>query len=270
MSTFLFGGQSCSFEDIGAGEPVLLIHGFTNHGLGWAPQLAALVSHGFRILLPDLPGHGRSYAVEQATGVDELARSMIALLDHLGIARAHVCGLSLGGMVAQELALMAPERVNRLVIACSTARANDPATIAAAHRWIEVLESPDGPLHRLAESWPFLTTEAFRKTATARAVYDGWQSTLRTVSGTALAHIARALAAFDAYERLGAVAAPTLVIGGGADKLFPPARAYELVSAIPGARLALLQEAGHLANLDSPDQFNSALLAFLTQDRGHS
>ncbi len=268
MPNFFAGGQSCHFEEVGAGEPLLLLHGFTNHGLGWAPQLAPLAANGFRLLLPDLPGHGKSHTVTQPTSVQELARSALALLDHLGIAKAHICGLSLGGMVAQELALLAPDRIRTLVIACSSSRANDPATIAATERWIAVLEDENGPLNRLAESWPFLTTEPFRQTATARALYAGWQATLRDVSGAGLAHIARALARFDASQRLGVVQAPTLIIAGEADGLFPPDRAQALVEAIPGARLALLSGAGHLANIDSPDQFNSALLTFLTQYRG--
>lgn len=257
----------CSFEVLGAGRPLVLIHGFTNHGLGWAPQLAGLTGNGFRVLLPDLPGHGRSTALTQPVSVVDLARSVVALLDHLAIDRTDVCGLSLGGMVAQEMALIAPERVDRLVLACTTARASDAATISAVDRWIAVLEGPDGPRRRLNDSWSFLTNEAYRQTPAARAVYSGWHDTLCTVSGIGLAHVARALSAFDALARLGDIKAPTLVIAGERDGLFPPTRAQELAFAIPAAQLALIEGAGHLANLDSTDQFNSTLLSFLTHNR---
>jgi 3-oxoadipate enol-lactonase len=119
--------EHCSlrYEDVGAGRPVVLLHGFTNFGLSWSPQLSPLVHSGYRVIVPDLRGHGASSAAEKPSAVADLAADIGALLDRLDISDAGICGLSLGGMIALQLAIDRP--VMPLVSSSPTAERRLPA-----------------------------------------------------------------------------------------------------------------------------------------------
>ena len=118
------------YEQVGSGRPVVLLHGISNHCLAWAPQLDALAAAGWRAILPDLAGHGRSAAVTERTTTGDLAGDVIALLDVLEVPAAPVCGLSLGGMLIAS--------------------------------WKAIWLAPDGPRKRLEATWEGLTSEAYR------------------------------------------------------------------------------------------------------------
>jgi 3-oxoadipate enol-lactonase len=110
------GHRHLHYEDVGAGRPILLIHGFTNYGLSWAHQLAALVHSGYRVILPDLYGQGASSPAAALCTVSDLAADMVGLLDHLGAGSVVLCGLSLGGMVALQMAIDQPNRVASIIL----------------------------------------------------------------------------------------------------------------------------------------------------------
>jgi 3-oxoadipate enol-lactonase len=110
MATYTARGLRLRYELAGSGRPLLLLRGMSNHCLCWPPQLDALVAAGYQAILPDLAGHGRSAAVTATTTTQDLAGDVVALLDALEVPAAAVCGLSLGGMVAQQLLVDHPER----------------------------------------------------------------------------------------------------------------------------------------------------------------
>ncbi len=121
MASYTARGLTLRYEQAGDGRPVILLHGMSNHCLAWAPQLDALAAAGWRAVLPDLAGHGRSDPVTGRTTTEDLAGDVVALLDVLEVAAAPVCGLSLGGMVAQQLLGDHPERVTgALVVSAGT------------------------------------------------------------------------------------------------------------------------------------------------------
>jgi pimeloyl-ACP methyl ester carboxylesterase len=99
MPFFQSRGMKLHYETAGSGRPILMIHGFTNHGMVWTQQITDLIHAGYRVILPDLAGHGLSQVAEKTTTVDDLTLDMVNLLDHLGVGQTSVCGLSLGGMV---------------------------------------------------------------------------------------------------------------------------------------------------------------------------
>jgi 3-oxoadipate enol-lactonase len=111
MTTYVSRGLRLNYEDIGTGRPLILLHSISNFGLSWAPQLGLLTSLGWRVVLPDVAGHGRSAPVTALTTPHDLTTDVIALLDRLRLDRAVICGLSLGGMVTQQLQVDYPERV---------------------------------------------------------------------------------------------------------------------------------------------------------------
>lgn len=263
MAIFPSGRGPLHYEALGAGRPIVLIHGFTNYGLAWAPQLPALVHTGYRVILPDLHGHGASQPATALCTVADLAADLAALLDHLGAGPAVLCGLSLGGMVALQMAVDEPGRVAGLIVANSRSSFTGPEMAAIVDGWLALFRQADGPLKRLYATWPALANEAFRESSAGRAVLDAWARVLAAVPGDSLCHVAQGMLRFDRRGRLGAVRAPTLVISGEHDRLFSPAQAREIADEIPSADNVVIPGAGHLSSLDSADRFNRLLLDFL-------
>ena len=241
----------------------MLIHGFTNYGLSWAPQLAALVHSGYRVILPDLRGHGASSPATALCTVSDLAADMVGLLDHLGAGPVVLCGLSLGGMVALQMAVDQPNRVASIVVANSGASFSGPENTAIVDAWTELFLQEDGPLKRLRATWPTLVNDAFRESAQGRAAFNAWARVLATVQGLSLCHVAKGMTQFDLRGRLAAIRAPALVISGEHDCLFSPDQSREISGQIAGSRCSVISGASHLSSLDSSDQFNQLLLNFL-------
>ena len=263
MGIFQAGQHRLHYEDLGAGRPVVLIHGFTNYGLSWTPQLAALVHAGYRVILPDLPGHGASAPASALCTVTDLGGDLIELLDHLGIRSAAFCGLSLGGMIALQMAVDQPERVAALVVANSRRSFSDPEATALVDGWSGLLLQHDGPLKRLHATWPMLVNGPFRQSAAGHAAFEAWARVAASVEGSSLCFVARGMNQFDLQGRLGQVRAPVLVISGERDRLFSAEHGNEIAQEIAGSSYAMIPGAGHLSSLDTPDQFNRLLLDFL-------
>jgi 3-oxoadipate enol-lactonase len=253
-------GAKLHYEVAGEGPPVLLVHGFTNFGQVWGPQIAALVHSGYQAIAPDLAGHGLSVGAETVTDVPALAADMVALLDTLGLDRAFVCGLSLGGMVAQQMAVDHPGRVSGIVVAAS--RCENAGMRPAVEGWIAELEGPGGPLGRLAKTFPLLLNDRYRDSPAGEAALALWQLVLSRVSGRALAQVASGMLRFDVAGRLASVRTPALVIAGEQDRLIPPALTKQIAALVPGAGYAEIAGGGHICSVDSAAEFTALLLRF--------
>ncbi len=256
-------GSRLHYEAVGEGPPVLLVHGFTNYGLVWASQAAALVHAGYRAVMPDLAGHGLSAAAADVTTVPDLAQDMVTLLDVLAIERAAVCGLSLGGMVAQQMAVDHADRVTAMVVADS--RAENVGMRPAVEGWIGDFEGGGGPLARLEKTWPMLVNERFRSSPAGVAALDLWRSVLSGVSGRSMANVARGMVGFDVAAALPRVDLPTLVVSGADDRLIPTHLSRRTADLVPHAAFDVIADAGHISSLDSPAPFNRLLLRFLAE-----
>jgi pimeloyl-ACP methyl ester carboxylesterase len=243
----------------GAGDPVVLISGLGAKGTSWQPFLSRLAST-HRVLTFDNPGSGRSPALRGPVSIRSLAHEALALLDELGVGPAAVVGRSMGGMIAQELALLAPERVTRLVLSSTTARC-DVHLASVFELWATMAERgvPAALRHRSSLLW-CLGGRALRHDERVRSYLDA-RSRFDRPADYALQ--ARACAAHDALDRLGRLAVPTLVIAGGDDRLMPTHHAETLAKAIPGSETVQLPDAGHLAYLEAPDRFAAAVASFL-------
>ena len=263
MSFLTHRERKLHYVDSGAGEPVLLVHGFTNAGMAWMQQIAALTFAGYRAIVPDLRGHGQSQAATDVTTVEDFTDDLIALLDHLGVERAHVCGLSLGGMIALQMALDHPQRVGALVVANSQASFAMPELGPVVDGWLAMFAQPDGPLKRFQATWPAMLNEAFRTSAAGQGAYESWCELARRASGASLSQVALGMRRFDVRERLAQITLPALVIAGSEDKLFPPDTVRAVSDAMPNARYALIEGGAHISSLDSPGEFNRLLLGAL-------
>lgn len=218
----------------------------------WLPQLPAL-TRAWRVLRYDLPGHGGAPPPAGPFGVGDLADGIVRLLDDLGVARAAYAGVSLGGAVGTMLALRHPDRVASLVLCCTSPRFGDPGP------WRE-----RAALVRREGVGPVADGAAGRWFTPAFTGADPYVAMLRATDPEGYAACCDALAEFDVTGRLGEISAPTLVIAGERDGPTPPrGHADRLAGGIPGARLTVVEDAAHLANVERPEPVTEAITAHL-------
>jgi 3-oxoadipate enol-lactonase len=223
----------------------------------WEPQMAALCER-FAVLRYDHPGHGEGRGAHTARSLEALGRGVLALLDERGLERVSFCGLSLGGAVGMWLAVEAPERIDRLVLACTSARFGVPAS------WLERAatvraEGMEAVADRILGFWFTPATQRDRP-----ELVREYRAMMVSADPEGYAGCCEALSAWEPGAALGTITAPTLVLAGSEDPATPPAQAEAIRDAIPGARLHVLPGAGHLANLEQPEAFNRLLLDHLT------
>jgi pimeloyl-ACP methyl ester carboxylesterase len=238
-----------------------LLHAFPLSRRMWREQLGALGGSALCLAL-DFPGFGASQPARQPVcRMDEMAVHAVALLDHLGIERAVVCGLSMGGYVALALAAGFPQRLSGLVLADTRAGADEPEGRQARLEMARRVEA-EGTGWLADALLPGLLGPATRRTRPDLvARLAGW---IGEASPAAVAAAQRGMAERpDRRPGLAQIAVPALVVAGEEDALIAPAEAEAMSRAIPGAELRLLAAAGHLASLEQPAAFNRALVAFL-------
>ena len=265
MPFFISRGQKLHYEVIGHGKPVVLLHGVTNYGMAWTPQLSRLLYEGYKVVIPDLAGHGMSEPAATKTTVRELAADVVELLDNIGEERAALCGLSLGGMVAQQFACDFPGRATALVVANSRPNANTPELVRAVNGWTTLLTQPNGPQRRLEAVWPRLVNAQFRETEAGAQTFREWHRVAAGLSGQSLSNVAIGFTEFDAREGLAKLDVPALVIAGEFDELFPADISRQSADLIPGAEFSVISGAGHISNVDSAEAFTLLCTGFLAR-----
>jgi len=235
--------------------PVVLLHGLGADRRVWLYQVPVLCSR-FPTLLVDLRGHGRSSAPAGDWTVADMALDVVRLLRHLGAERAHLVGLSMGGMVAQQIALDSPYTTASLVLA-DTVSGIPAGGEAQAKEALHFIES-----HSMAEVARTRITTAFTD-AVDPVMRLHLIEAVALNDKEAYERAARAVFSFAATPRLDEIVAPTLVIVGEADRTLPLAAMEDLATRIRGARLVRIPGAGHISNMERPQEFNRAVLDFL-------
>lgn len=254
-------GVELRVEEIGAGSPLLCIMGLGASLETWVAQREALAAR-YRVILFDNRGAGESECPPPPWTVPDMAADAIGVLDALGIARAHVLGVSMGGMIAQEMAIGWPERVDRMVVAVSFARP-DPLRRAFLlfRRWAR-LQGADLVQEGVA-NLPWLVSPRVLNDPDRLEEILGVVGTMPLMAADAYSHQIEAILEHDTLSRLGAVRAPTLVLGAAEDVLTPLNLSREIAEAIPGARFQVLPQGNHAVQIEDPDAFNDAVLRFL-------
>jgi len=257
MPTVHIGDASVHYQEAGSGnDVVLLLHAFPLHSGMWAPQLSGLAGR-FRVIAPDHRGLGQSRPAPAATTMELVAGDAIALLRKLGIRRAGVAGLSMGGYAAFELYRRAPDLFRGLAL-CDTKATPDTSEQRAARQTFAANALEKG-LSWVADDFApkLLRPEADPAVmAQVRALIgDG------TPEGVAAAQRGMGLRA-DSVPTLGRITCPTVVIQGDQDQIVPFGEAQRMAQTIKGARLVRIPGAGHLPNLENPPAFNAALSSF--------
>jgi 3-oxoadipate enol-lactonase len=243
----------------GDGEPLLLIHGLGYARWGWEPVADRLVERR-RVLLFDNRGIGESDAPPGPYTAAAMAEDAAQVLDEARVERAHVVGTSLGGMVAQELALAHPERVDRLVLACTTP--GGPGAFPLPQRTLALMAEapslePAVALRRFVEN--ALADEAPEELVDR--IYEHRLASPPDPAGWAAQ--AAAGAGFDALDRTPGIAAPTLILHGTEDGVVDPRNAALLAERIPDSRVRMFDGCGHLFFWEDPDGFVEAVEEFL-------
>jgi 3-oxoadipate enol-lactonase len=238
-------------------RPVLLLA----HSVGcdltlWDPQVAALADR-FRIIRYDARGHGASTAPDGPYTVEQLGADALAVLDHFGVRKAHLCGLSLGGTLGQWLALNAPQRLASLTL-CDTA-----ARLGTVEGWQSRIDAAmaHGTSSIADMSMTRFFSDRFRQDDPETV--ERFRQTLIRTADCGFAGCCAVLRDCDFRTRLMEIAIPTLVMTGLLDVPTPPADSRELAARIHGAKLVLL-DAGHISAVEAPAAFNAALVDHVT------
>jgi len=250
------------YEIHGDGEPLLMIQGYGQYSGHWTTLIPPF-SKEYRVIIFDNRGTGRSDKPEIPYTMKMMAADAKGLLDALGIDRAHVFGISMGGMIAQEFALNYPERVISLILGCT--ECGGPKTVIPSKEALEFLFSPEiaklPVAERARQTAPWLWSKEFiDKHPEAVDMYVAITLKYPTPPHGFSGH-AQAIAGHDTYERLPQIKAPTLVIAGDADRLIPPDNSKIIASRIPGAELVIIPNAGH--GFTEAPEATTAILDFL-------
>lgn len=255
------GDLTMHYVEAGSGDPLVLIMGLGGDHLAWGFQLPVLAER-HRVIAFDNRGAGQTDAPDHPYTIRRMAADTAGLMAALGVERAHVVGVSMGGMIAQELALTHPGRVRSLHLGCSMARPDGYLqSLIAAWRQVRTTLDREGALRTMA-LWLF-----------APATYNERPEFVELLLQNALAHPhpqtvtgflrqTEAVAGHDTLERLGRIACPTLVTVATEDILVPPRFSRQLAAAIPGAALRVVEGAGHVYFWERPEEFNRLCLEF--------
>ena len=240
---------------------VLLLHGLGADGTSWTLQLPTLTGAGYRPIAPDVPGFGQSSYDGHGWSIRRVANQMAGLLEELGTGPAHVVGLSMGGVVAQQFALDSSQLTRKLVLA-STFSVLRPEDLSG---WLYFLRR-------------FILVNALGLPAQAKVVAqhifpEPRHAPLREMLVATISHAdprayrkaMLALGLFDSRKQLIKIKTSTLVITGADDTTVTPARQKVLAEGIPGARQVVIPDAGHAATVDQSERFNREMLEFLKE-----
>ncbi|RLV48012.1 alpha/beta fold hydrolase [Nocardioides mangrovicus] len=242
------------------GAPTVVLGGSLGSTTRMWDDLVADLSAERRVVAFDLRGHGSSPTAVGPLEVADLAADVLALAGMLGLERFDYVGISLGGAIGQQLALDAPDRLDRVVLACTAARFGEPAT------WVEraaqVRARGLGPLRMPTENRWFTEAVEAEHPDRVRRTMDDFEGT----DPESYAVLCEALGRFDVRHRLGEIGLGerVLVLGADQDPTCPPPVVRELAEAIPGARTATVADAAHLANLCRPAPFAAAVRGHLS------
>ncbi len=262
MPVTMIKDSSIDYDVVGEGYPLLLISGLGFGRWSWFKQVPAL-SGRFRTISFDLRNVGHLDAESGAYSVTNLAAHAAALLEHLEIERAHVVGTSLGGFVAQELALRRPELVNRMVLISTSygGPGSEPMSVTTLGRMLGwgATDRQDAVRRGLevavSEDYPASRSEEFDRMV-------GW----RVADSPPLSEYTKQLVAgarFDASRSVEEIEAPTLVLHGSDDLVVPVSNAASLAERLPDAELRILENAGHLVFVEQAEEVNREILDFL-------
>jgi 3-oxoadipate enol-lactonase len=256
-------GQQLYYEVHGEGEPLLCVHGLACDTLAWIPQVHAFAA-AHRTVIFDNRDVGQSSMAEGDYEIGDFARDALALADDLGLDSFHLLGISMGGAIAQEIALHAPERVRTLTLAV-TFPAGGTYACRLAEVWGSRLQQISREQH-VDELMLLNHSEGFFENQDmVDFIRTAMLNNPHPQSPQAFARQIAACGRHETRDRLSSLTMPTHVIGGEYDILVPVWKSKEIADLIPGAKLTVLPSAPHGLSLERAEEFNSAVLGFIRE-----
>lgn len=259
MPTLNVSSGTLHYLDAGGGEPIVLVHGFPLDGQVWE-RVAPLLANRHRVITPDLPGFGKSFATGPFT-MESLADAMVELLDQLKIDRAAFAGLSMGGYVLQALMRSHPERVSKLILVDTRANADDEKGRSGRDVMITLVKEKGtiGVVDQMLPKMLAPATFAAQPDVVARQREIMLACPPGTIANACAAMRARA----DFTPLLATLPCPLQVIVGESDAIAPPEVARAMAGAAKGSRLDVIEAAGHMAPMEQPKLVAEAIEAFV-------
>jgi len=253
------------YEVHGEGFPLIMIMGLSANIDWWDPRMIQGLSKKFKLVMFDNRGAGRTDVSDRRYAIKSFADDTAGLMAALGISRAHIIGVSMGGMIAQELALNFPEKVEKLVL-CST-NCGGAKSVLPSQEVLGTLmadRSALSPEEIVRMTIPLLFTEDFIKKNPDLVEFSIQQILRAPISNEAFMHQLNAITEFDTYDRLPQIRASTLILHGKRDILVPPGNAAILAEAIPNAKLVYFENSAH-GLVEEMEKVIRVLLNFLTE-----
>ena len=254
------------YREAGSGPPLILIMGWCANADWWPPAFADPLAEHFRLIMPDNRGAGRTGGNSKGFSIKSASEDIVALMDALGIGKAHLIGVSMGGMISQRLALDFPERVNRVVLACTTCGLPGGAPIGKeqfklAWHYLTRRATRKRPyIANLLFTQPYMDREPGVAREAIRRI------AIAPISRRAAWHQFKGIARFGVCRRLKKLQTPVLAITGRNDVMLPARNSSILARRIPNARAVILDEAGHGFFHEAADRAVPVILDFLRQE----
>jgi 3-oxoadipate enol-lactonase len=258
------GDVKLYYEVHGSGEPLLMIMGLGSSSATWSPELIAQMSRHFQAIVYDNRGTGQSDKPAIPYSLEMFASDGIALLDVLKIERCHVFGVSMGGMIAQELALRHPSRLQTLTLGCTTCGGKH--AVPPPPESLKILTAPrDGASDEeiVRRSWPLAYPKEYLERHRAELEAAIPRLLAHPTPPSAYKRHLDATYGLKTYDRLPSIKTPTLVITGAGDVLIPARNSEIIAERIPGARYHVVPDAGHAFFNQCPDEFLRVFVPFV-------
>ncbi|MFO1306119.1 MAG: alpha/beta hydrolase [Burkholderiales bacterium] len=261
MPAFAHDGISTWYERKGSGRPLMLVAGLAADSAFWAPSLDALAAR-FDVVAPDNRGAGRTASLDAPASIRAMADDCVALADDLGFAKFSVAGHSMGGMIAQDLAIRHPARIEKVILA-STSPCASPRDNALFATWSDLFARVDRPLWFRNLFYWVLSPAFFESPKAVDALVALAANYPYQQTPAALANQVAAIAGFDVRAQLSGIASRTLVMAGTRDLVFGIDAAAAFAKSIPHATFAPIEGAAHSFPIETPQAFTQRALDFL-------
>ena len=243
-------------NDVGNEFPLIMVHGFLGSSIMWEPQIEELKKY-YRVITPDLPGFGYSNKVKSCNSINSMAKSILDVIDHLGINKFHLLGHSMGGMIVQEMTKLAGDKVEKLICYGTGPRGNMPErfeTIDQSRDRLKI-EGLTNTAHRIAKTWFVKEDKAKHFDLCSKA------GKLATLEAADFALVA--MKNWDGLENLKNIKNKTLIIWGNKDRAYNRNQVDTLNEKITDSNLIIFEGCSHNVHLENSDKFNKTVRDFL-------
>ncbi|MBN1374584.1 MAG: alpha/beta hydrolase [Dehalococcoidia bacterium] len=269
MPITLINGNRTYYEVHGKGEPLIMIQGFTGTAQAWGLQVRSFKQH-FKTIIFDNRGIGRSDCPKEPFSIETMAADVTGLMDHLYIEKASILGLSMGGLIAQEIAIAHPARVKKLILCSTFSTRYVPETVAGANtETISWQEQPHAEIRDLDLNTMMtsVVSSAYNSTVYRILFLLLLKINKRSIRSQGIYGQAEAVNKHSTLERLHLIKSPTLVMTGAADRLVSPLHSDILAARIPNAKLVKIAGGSHAFFFEMAGKFNKEVISFLNNDR---